>query len=263
MFAQRYGFSVETLKALETGRYKLSQGVALKIAVAVGVDAKSLLDNQEPLLDWEGQRVTPDTKPALRHLDLNANERLGFLITAAFEAARKHPKGDRSALFVLLFDYWLADVMTELDVLWLFWDELFHRSYADEFELGKNPKEESKKQHYLEKPKEVRIADYGFHVLVAYGLARAAMLDTEQKRLLLEYLTPAEIAEYDVPINWKLVPEDPKWREPERIAHRRFAKSKGIDPDDHEAVSNAFSAETWRRFEEKDEKWRRGEGERK
>jgi hypothetical protein len=83
--------------------------VALKIAVAVGVDAESLLKNQHPLLDWNAIPVAPETKPGLRELDINANDRLQFLVKAAFNAARKHPKGDRSALFVLLFDYWLAD----------------------------------------------------------------------------------------------------------------------------------------------------------
>jgi DNA-binding XRE family transcriptional regulator len=270
MFAQRYGFSVETLKALETGRYKLSGRVAIKIGVAVGVDANSLLKREDPLLDWNGHPVTPDTKPALRDLNLNANDRLEFLINAAFNAARKHPKGDRSPLFVLLFDYWLADVMAELDVRWEFWHELFA---PEKYELATGADfplplggdaEATKGTKYIEGPEEVRIGDYGFHELVARGLARPAMYEAERKRLLLEYLTPAEIAEYDVPIDWKLVESkqgDPKVGEPERIAYRRFAKSKGIDPDDQEAVRNAFWDEAWRRFEEKEEKWRQGEGE--
>jgi DNA-binding XRE family transcriptional regulator len=266
MFADRYGFSAETLKALETDRYKLSQDVALKIAVAVGVDAKSLLGNQEPLLDWNGQPVTPDTKPALRHLNLNANSRLDFLINAAFNAARKHPKGDRSALFVLLFDYWLADVMAELDVRWEFWNELFDPEEYElatgaDFPLGGDPEAEFKKGvKYIEGPEEVRIGDYGFHELVARGLARPAMLDAERKRLLFEYLTPAEITEYEVPIDWKLLDstgEYSKLEEPRRIAYGRFAKSKGIDPDDQQAVDKAFGAEARRRFQEKEEIWRR------
>jgi hypothetical protein len=80
--------------------------------------------------------------------------------------------------------------------------------------------------------------------------------------LLLEYLTPAEIAEYDVPINWKLVDSkqgDPKFGAPQRIAYRRFAESKGIDSDNEDAVRDALRNEARRRFEEKEEKWRRGE----
>lgn len=111
----------------------------------------------------------------------------------AFAAARKRPKGDRSALFVILFDYWLVDVVRELDVVSEFW------------------------------------GDYGFHELVASGLARSAMFDMEQKRLLLEYLTPAEIAEFDVPINWKLVTQKGgiQFGVPKRIAYRRFPKARG------------------------------------
>jgi DNA-binding XRE family transcriptional regulator len=261
MFAERYGFSAETLKALETGKYKLSPRVALKIAVAVGVDARSLLKNENPLLTWKGQPVTPETKPALRDLYLNTNERLEFLVKAAFNAARKHSKGDRSALFVLLFDYWLADVTTELGVGWEFWDELWRST--DRFKLGAKPSKarRSKTQRYLERylerPQEVRITDYGFHDAVARGLARPAMLDAEEKRLLLEYLTPAEVAEYDVPINWKLADSgsDPKFGAPQRIAYERFAKAKGIDPLDQEAVGNAFRTEAHRRLREKEENW--------
>jgi DNA-binding XRE family transcriptional regulator len=267
MFAERYGFSAETLKALETGRYKLTNGVAMKIGVAVGVDISSLLKNQDPLLDWNGQPVTPNTKPALRELNLNANSRLDYLINAGFNAARKHPKGDRSALFVLLFDYWLADTMIELDVPREFWAELWgtgdysEHATGDLFPLGGDDDASLQKEwRYIERPKEVDIAAYGFHELVARGLARRAMLNAEGKRLLLEYLTPAEIAEYDEPINWKLVDHsrDPKFGAPERIAYRRFAKAKGIDPDDQAAVKNAFLDEAYRRFAEKEEKWRQG-----
>jgi hypothetical protein len=255
MFAERYGFSADTLKALETGKYKLSPRIAVKIGVAVGVDARSLLKNEDPFLTWKGQPVTPDTKPALRDVDLNSNRRLEFLVKAAFQAARKHPKGDRSALFVLLFDYWLADVMVELDVAWPFWDELWG---GDQFKLGAPPKARAKKtQRYLERPEEVRIADYGFHDAVARGLARSAMLDAEEKRLRLEYLTPAEIAEYDVPINRKLAASkrDPKLGAPQRIAYGRFAKAKEIDPDDQEAVETAFRTEARRRLKEKEADW--------
>jgi hypothetical protein len=269
MFADRYGFSAETLKALETGLYKLSTAVAIKIAVEVGVDSASLLANQDPLLDWEGQPVTPDTKPRLRDLDLNANSRLDYLINAAFNAARKHPKGDRSLRFVLLFDYWLADTMKELGVVNEFWEQLWgtgdysELATGDMFPLGGDREEQEELPfRYLERPEEVRWARYGFHELIGRGLARPAMLDAEEKRLLLEYLTPAEIAEYDVPIDWKRFYSgpDPKYGAPERIAYRRFAKAKGINPDDQAAVRNAFSQEAYRRFYEREAKWMRGEG---
>jgi DNA-binding XRE family transcriptional regulator len=257
IFAARYGFSAESLKALETGKYKLSPRVALKIAVAVGVDARSLLKGEDPLLTWKGQPVTPDTKPALQNLDLNSNKRLEFLVKAAFAAARKHKQGDRSAQFVLQFDYWLADVMKDLEVGQEFWDEL--SGYGEEFKLGAKPprKRARKTQRYLERPQEVRIENYGFHDAVARGLARSAMLDAEQKRLLLEYLTPAEVAEYDVPIDWKLADagRDPKFGAPQRIAYERFAKSKGIDPDNQEEIQKAFQNEARRRLAEKEANW--------
>jgi hypothetical protein len=182
------------------------------------------------------------------------------LLTPVSPPQKKHSQGGRSALYVVLFDFWLAGVMKEPDVVAEFWSELFNG--GEEFALGADPQEMSKKTlKYIERPEEVRWGDYGFHELVARGLARPAMLDAEEKRLLLEYLTPAEIAEYDLPINWTGVPDDPKLGEPKRIAHRRFAKSKGIDPDDHKAVEKAFRYEACRRFDEKEEKWRRGEGE--
>ena len=251
MFAKRYGFSVETLKALETDRYRLTQDFAIKIGVAVGVDPNSMLENRDPLVDWHGNPITPETVPALRHLDLNANARLECLIDAGFAAAKKHPKGDRSALYVVLFDFWLASVMKDWGVIGPFWDELFDRSDADEFELGKDRWEEDKQPpRYIDRPKEVRIGDYGFHEAVARGLARSAMLDAERKRLLLEYLTPAEIAEYDRPIP---IDKAAEVDEAMNLAYRRFAKSKGINPDDYQAVSEAFSAEAWRRFHEQEQ----------
>ena len=256
MFAKRYGFSAESVKALETGRYQLTEEFAIKIAIAVGVDASCLLENRDPMVDWHGNPITPETKPALRHLDFNPNQRLEFLVKAAFAAAKKHPKDDRSARFVVLFDFWLANVMRELDVIGPFWNELFDRSYpdADEFELGKVPKKRFKKpRHYIEHPKEVRITDYGFHELVARGLARSAMYEYERKKLVLEHLTPSELKKYDVPIPLDVKPEETA--EPQRIAYRRFAESKGINPDSREAVENAFREEAWRRLEEQEQSW--------
>jgi DNA-binding XRE family transcriptional regulator len=252
MFAKRYGFSPETLKALETGRYRLTQAFAIKIGVAVGVDPNSLLENRDPLVDWHGNPITPQTEPALRHLDLNANARLQILIRAAFAAAKKHPKGDRSALFVVLFDFWLAEVVTELKILLPFWGELFVMSDVYDA-LGKDPVDRLKKPRcYLEHPKEVDISDYGFHEAIARGLARGPMHDYERKKLIFEYLTPSEVKEYDVPVP---LGEEEKLGQPERIAYRRFAKAKGIDPDDHEAISEAFWAEAGRRFNKKEEEW--------
>jgi hypothetical protein len=222
--------------------------------VAVGVDPNSLLDNRDPLVDWHGKPITPETKPALRHLDLNANARLQTLVKAGFAAAKKHPKGDRSALYVVLFDFWLAEVLKDLGILSPFWDELFVGSDADDA-LGKVPADRFKKsRHYIEQPQEVLNSDYGFHELVAHGLARGAMYDYELKKLVFEYLTPSEVKEYDVPVSSG---EEEKLGEPERIAYRRFAESKGINPDDHEAVRKAFSAEAGRRFIEKEHDWLR------
>jgi hypothetical protein len=83
------------------------------------------------------------------------------------------------------------------------------------------------------------------------------MYVAERERLLLEYLTPAEIADFDVPIDYD---DLEKLGAPKRIAYRRFAESKGVDPDNTPAIEEAFSAEVWRRFLEKERKWLRGEG---
>jgi hypothetical protein len=148
----------------------------------------------------------------------------------------------------VLFDFWLAEVVTELKILLPFWGELFVTSDVYDA-LGKDPGDT---RHYLEHPKEVDIYDYGFHEVVARGLARGSMYDCERKKLIFEYLTPSEVKEYDVPV---ASGDEEKIGEPERIAYRRFAKAKGIDPDDHEAVEEAFSAEAGRRFNEKEQDW--------
>jgi hypothetical protein len=185
-------------------------------------------------------------------LDLNANARLQRLIKAGFAAAKKHPKGDCSAHFVVLFDFWLAKVVTELRILLPFWGELFETSGVYDA-LGKVPADSLKKPlHYIEQPKEVHISDYGFHEVVARGLARGPMYDYERQKLIFEYLTPSEVKEYDVPVPSGA---EEKIEEPERIAYRRFAKAKGIDPDDHEAVEKAFWAEAYQRFSKKEQDW--------
>ena len=188
-------------------------------------------------------------------MNLNANSRLECLVDAGFAAAQKHPKGDRSAHFVVLFDFWLASVMKELDVIGPFWEELLDSSYIDDFKLGKDPMEEDKKPlRYIEYPKEVRLGDYGFHELVAYGLARSAILDGEKRRLLLEHLTAGR--DHRIRQASRSGPST-EIHEAMHIAYRRFARSKGLNPDDYNTVAKAFSDEARRRFQKKEQNWLR------
>jgi transcriptional regulator with XRE-family HTH domain len=59
--AKKAGIPEPSLRDIETGRYKLTPAVATKISFATGVDPRSLLDGDDPLLDLLRQPFSKDS----------------------------------------------------------------------------------------------------------------------------------------------------------------------------------------------------------
>jgi plasmid maintenance system antidote protein VapI len=120
IFAERYRLPLDSITALERGTYRLNNEMAVRISSATGVSFTSLFLNQEPLRDWKGRVVTPETGPPSKPLDESHIESAKLFLGAAIEATR-HAKGrattrDRSAEFYGMFLAFLSRAVHELDV---------------------------------------------------------------------------------------------------------------------------------------------------
>lgn len=115
-FAKRYGFSAPSIKAIETGKYKLTPEVAARISAATGVLAQSLLENHDPLLAWDGKTFTAKTEPIQDGVSDEELETLQFLLHTAVKAARWSGKRDKSNQILVLFQEWLHNTIDQLGI---------------------------------------------------------------------------------------------------------------------------------------------------
>jgi transcriptional regulator with XRE-family HTH domain len=96
--AQRTGIPLGSIKALESGRYRLTNELALRVSLAVPVNPTDLFKSADPLRDFTGRPLSADSK---RLEELQApyiSERPGFetdqfVARVAFEAAEKKLAG--------------------------------------------------------------------------------------------------------------------------------------------------------------------------
>jgi DNA-binding XRE family transcriptional regulator len=65
-FAKRVGMKLVSLEAIETGKYRLTPGVAARIAEAFRLNTQSVLRGDNPLMDVDGNAFNPNTLPADR-----------------------------------------------------------------------------------------------------------------------------------------------------------------------------------------------------
>jgi DNA-binding XRE family transcriptional regulator len=103
IFSKKVGIPEATIKALETGKFKLSDKNAAQIAAAITVDPKCLTDPGLPLTDYMGFPYEGDPVAAEfgeEFLDIKV------LIDAAFEVAEEKGK---QAFFLFLFQRWLEE----------------------------------------------------------------------------------------------------------------------------------------------------------
>jgi hypothetical protein len=137
-FCARYGFSLDSITALERGTYRLTREMAQRIALATGVSSASLLLNsaspllnrhRQPLLDWDNKPVTSETKPPARPVSEKEIQDMRFFLKAAIEAAKQSKvRGrlkDRSTEFSIMLREWIQRTIRDLGAEESFWKLLF------------------------------------------------------------------------------------------------------------------------------------------
>lgn len=105
IFSKKVGIPEATIKAIETGKFKISDKNAAQIASVTKVNPKCLMDPSLPLTDYMGIRLEGLKKPFAAYfgdefLDVRA------LVEAAFEVAEEKRK---QAVFLFLFQRWIEE----------------------------------------------------------------------------------------------------------------------------------------------------------
>jgi hypothetical protein len=105
LFSKKVGIPEATIKAIETGKFKISDKHAAQIVTVTKVDPKCLMDPSLPLTDYMGMSLEGPGKPFAAYfgdefLDVKA------LFDTAFEVAEEKRK---RAVFLFLFQRWLEE----------------------------------------------------------------------------------------------------------------------------------------------------------
>jgi hypothetical protein len=125
-FAERYGFSLDSVTAIERGIYRLGMPMARRIQESTGVSAGSLIRGEDPLRAWDGSTFTAETRPPKGTLDEAGRKNLVVLITKALSASESAKYNvDRSAEFYVMFLQWLETAMRDIRAEESFWERLF------------------------------------------------------------------------------------------------------------------------------------------
>jgi DNA-binding XRE family transcriptional regulator len=103
LFSKKVGIPEATIKAIETGKFKISAKNAAQIASATKVDPKCLLDPSLPLTDYLG--VPFEDQPILANYSGDFRD-IEALFDTAFEVAEEKQK---QAVFSFLFQRWLEE----------------------------------------------------------------------------------------------------------------------------------------------------------
>jgi plasmid maintenance system antidote protein VapI len=135
-FAKRYGFSAPSIKAIETGMYKLTPEVAARISAATGVSAKSLLNKEYPLKAWNGEEFTSHTQPPPRDVSPEQATTARMLLQAAIMAAQRSGKRNRPVQLLILFQEWIKETVSDLRIgkefeeqLLFLWDDAWSKAF--------------------------------------------------------------------------------------------------------------------------------------
>jgi hypothetical protein len=125
-FSERYGFSLDSVTAIERGTYRLGMPMARRIQQLTGVSAGSLIRGDDPLCAWDGSMFTAETRPPKGALDEAGRKNLVILITKALLASKSAKYNvDRSAEFYVMFLQWLEKAMRDVGAEKSFWKRLF------------------------------------------------------------------------------------------------------------------------------------------
>jgi hypothetical protein len=240
-FAEHYGFSLDSVTAIERGIYRLGMPMARRIQESTGVSAGSLILGEDPLRAWDGSTFTAETRPPKGTLDEAGRKNLVILITKALSASESAKYNeDRSAEFYVMFLQWLETAMRDIRAEESFWKRLF------ESWLELEP--DDTMRHLLfptlmeggeeRKPTQIRRADA---FLTAYQ-DRVNRIEAQRIEILVEQLESEprrkELRSY---LSWRSFKKGPtQYLDPkkveralelERTALDRFAESKNIPRD--------------------------------
>jgi hypothetical protein len=105
LFSKKVGIPEATIKAIETGKFKLSDKNAAQIASVTKVDPKCLMDPSLPLTDYLGVPLDGQTKPFAAYFE-NEFFDIKALFDAGLEVAEEKQK---QAVFSFLFQRWLEE----------------------------------------------------------------------------------------------------------------------------------------------------------
>jgi len=114
LFAKRVGVPAGSVKAIETGKYKITPEVAMRVSLATGVAAESLMRGDERLLDVEGLPFTrvsrkPEAPPWCKELA----ESMLLLFRAVLTATEEK---DVIMQFQFSFNVWLSSIVPALRI---------------------------------------------------------------------------------------------------------------------------------------------------
>jgi hypothetical protein len=114
--SRRTGIPADTIKDIETGRFRLTAEKAMIISLATGVDGESLLKAEEPLLDLLGEPVSSHSSKQPDQLFWSTAEldSIKLLVAVALEAAQERR---RMVHLNFLLQRWLAKTAKSLSLL--------------------------------------------------------------------------------------------------------------------------------------------------
>lgn len=105
IFSKKVGIPEATIKAIETGKFKISDKNAAQIASVTKVDPKCLMDLSLPLTDYLGVPLEGQTKPFAAYFEDEF-----FDIKALFDTGLEVAEEKRKqAIFSFLFQRWLEE----------------------------------------------------------------------------------------------------------------------------------------------------------
>jgi transcriptional regulator with XRE-family HTH domain len=252
LFAKRYGFSLDSITAIERGTYRLTREMAQRIEAATGVSVGSLILNSTPLRAWNGSVFSSETRPPSGQVSEQDRKKARFLLETGFDAsARSNKKRDRSAEFLIMFEEWLGRAMAELDCEEVFWDRFFFswtefapdqaliaRFNPNVFALQRTGKQDHKKtDQYIQRlrSREERLEEAKLETL-------CSMLSPKNAEFLRKYL---RYLRRPIP-RWPDADEK-RGMELHGEAYQRLAKAKGLSAEDM-AVEDALLAEALNRL---------------
>jgi hypothetical protein len=113
--AKLTGIPLDTIKDIETGRFKLTEQTVIRVAVPTGADCDSLLKGDDPIVDVLGKPLNANSYKFVDILGVGRTfgDTIKLLFSIALEAAQE---SNRSTHFYLLFRGWISKTAQTLRI---------------------------------------------------------------------------------------------------------------------------------------------------